>query len=126
MDYTYTCNSCIATAASKPPHKLSVAVYNQLAAQFMVIVEHGVHETPQVICPTCGASMHKVLSIAAGFIRGYGLSDKRGITNDMNLHKMLTNDPYKEHRTKGDAGDLVGKLRRQKDYNPKSSSVFMG
>lgn len=124
MLYHYICNNCIGCAAGKPITDLSVDQYNELAARFIVEIEHSVNETPRVECNACNGPMRRAIGVESVYVRGYGLNDKRGAKTDMNLYQMLTNDPYKEHRKPADSSDLILKLKQSKDYNPKARRVF--
>jgi hypothetical protein len=101
--------------------------YAQFTQGFAFKVDHGLIDVPAICCPECGNSrVRKSTNLSDSYVRGYGLLDKKGIRNDMNLYTMTTdNDPYKNHRKQGDKDELVGKLRRNKDHKPKQTDVFM-
>lgn len=125
MIYWYICYSCLEKAIGKPVASLSVPEYKILLAQHAIKIDHDISDK-ECKCPTCQLVMNRVLGLDQTYVRGYGLSDRKGAINDMNLYKMTENqDPYKQYRTKDEKDDLVDKLRKTKQYNPKARRVFL-
>ena len=127
MIFHYICNDCLIRASGKPVDDLTVDEYRHLCAKLYQEVRHKIGEKPEIKCDRCsGCNIVRLSSVEESFTRGYGLLDKAGVVNDMNLHTILTgNDPYKEHRQRGDTTDLVNKLRGNKNFKPKQSNVFL-
>lgn len=71
--------------------------------------------TAALICPKCGGG--EAVRTLKGhepicYVRGNGYLDKAGCYRDMNLHKLVTEDPYAEMREPGEADDLKLRLQR--------------
>lgn len=97
MRYDYFCNRC-----------------SNNEQQLCFETTHGMNEKPKVKCPKCGETDTEVafLTVPISYIRGYGWLDVRGRRRDMNLHKLVNDDPYANMRQPGEADDLATKLRR--------------
>lgn len=83
-------------------------------------VTHGMHEKPKVQCPKCKKTNTEKTFIGTGitfYTRGYGWLDVKGRRNDMQLHKLMSDDPYKAMRQPGDKEDLANKLRKKGKFN---------
>jgi hypothetical protein len=78
-------------------------------------------EKPTIKCPQCnGIKTHVTfISVPVTYIRGYGWLDKAGRRRDMNLYKLINDDPYNHMREKGEKDDLANKLRKGGKFNPK-------
>ena len=125
MIYWYICHKCLEKAIGKPVASLSVPEYKSLSEQNAVQIEHDMTDS-ECKCKECQSVMTKVLGLDQTYVRGYGLADRKGAVNDMNLYKMTENqDPYKQYRTKDEKDDLVDKLRKSKQYNPRARRVFL-
>ena len=77
-------------------------------------VSHSMNEKPQIKCPLCkGKNTEKayIENCTTIYTKGYGWLDKRGRRRDMNLHKLVNDDPYKGMREKGEQEDLAQRLR---------------
>lgn len=76
-------------------------------------VRHGISEKPTIKCPLCGKTNceRALLDNPVSYTRGYGWLDKRGRNRDMNLHKLVNDDPYGHMRETGEADDLANRLR---------------
>jgi putative FmdB family regulatory protein len=103
MKYDYLCNKCNHT--------------------FMV--SHGMMEKPEVKCERCGSKNTQRTFIAAPefYTRGYGYCDKKGARRDMNLHKLVNDDPYASMRQPGEKEDLAQKLRQGGKHNPRRKII---
>jgi len=127
MIYEYTCIDCVERAAGKKVSELSVADHNILSNRYKILVKHRLSESPTVVCPICdGNNTCKLLQMETSYVRGYGYLDKKGVYNDMDLHKMASgNDPYAGSRAEGEAKDVIDKLRKNKKRNVRSKNVYM-
>lgn len=127
MVHSFICNCCLKRVAGKPITELSMRQYKACVPSCVFPVDLTSDQMTSGPCPTCHSTdTRKLASLEASYVRGYGYLDKKGVTNDMHLHTMLTGtDPYKEHRKAGDSKELISKLRRNKDHRPKRSDVFM-
>lgn len=96
MRYNYCCDKCSGDGEDR----------------FIFEVEHGMKEDPKIKCPKCNGKTHKTLPNRITFYtRGYGYLDKPGARRDMNVHKLVHDDPYKKMREPGEKDDLLYKLR---------------
>ena len=76
-------------------------------------VQHMMAEKPRLTCPECksrGASK-MMPRIVATYVKGDGFLDVKGRRRDMNLHKLMTDDPYDHIRPEGDKEVVAQKLR---------------
>jgi len=125
MIYKYYCKTCV--DAEIGPVKLTAAERSEALDLLSVQVEHGINDSPNVPCEHGHGNMQKLLGLANSYVRGFGYLDKRGIKNDMNLSKMVEgDDPYAHCRPAGDGQELIGRLRKNKVFNPRPRRVFMG
>lgn len=103
MKYDYQCHKC----------------------RIYFIVEHGMNEKPKVECPQC-KSVKKVerafITAPIFYTKGYGWLDKEGRRRDMNLYKLIHDDPYAKMRQPGEKDDLAQRLRKGGKHNPKGKS----
>ncbi len=84
-------------------------------------VSHSIAESPEILCPHCGAKAQRtMLGINTTFyFRGEGLvRDKAGARRDMNLHTLLNDDPYAHMRQPGEVDDMANRLRKGGQHNP--------
>lgn len=106
MRYNYQCEDC--STERKP---------------LVFEVKHGMHEKPVVTCPKCGKHNTAITFIGVTpppfYVRGYGWLDVKGRRRDMNLHKLVNDDPYKNMRQPGEKDDLAHKLRKGGKFNSK-------
>lgn len=111
--YVYICNSC---SGEKQKDWLCFEA------------THGMNEKPKVKCPKCGKTNTEVCF--AGYeppifyIRGNGYLDKTGARRDMNLHKLVNDDPYAGMRQPGEKEELADKLRRGGKHNPNRKYIL--
>ncbi len=102
MKYDYSCSDC----------------------GFVFETAHGMKEKPKVPCPKCKSLKTKIafLTIAPFYIKGNGYLDREGVRRDMNLHKLVNDDPYGYMRQRGEKEDLIQKLKRggKRQKNPKN------
>jgi hypothetical protein len=84
-------------------------------------VSHGMFEDVKVKCPVCNADATKSYAdyFFQGYVRGNGYFDRAGCRRDMNLYKLLKDDPYGRYRLPGEAEHLADKLRAAGKHNPK-------
>lgn len=84
---------------------------------------HAMDKKPRVKCPECGSLKTEVafLTTPTSYIKGNGYLDVKGRRRDMNLYKLVNDDPYKGMRQPGEAADLAENLRRggKRKKNPK-------
>ena len=82
-------------------------------------VSHGMTESPDVPCPVCEESAVRIITGGSAFyFRGNGYLDKDGCRRDMNLYKLLKDDPYGHMRQPGEKDDLIAKLKNRGKHNP--------
>lgn len=87
--------------------------------EFQFLVEHGMTETPEIKCPKCSSNAQRIFIVAPEFYtRGYGYCDKTGARRDMNLYKLVNDDPYGHMRQPGEKDDMANKLRKGGKFNP--------
>jgi hypothetical protein len=60
------------------------------------------------------------------YVRGNGYLDRDGCKRDMHLHKLVTDDPYKEMRVAGEVDEMKAKFKRAGQHNPNSKHMVMG
>ncbi len=80
-------------------------------------------------CPRCNSqecekTLHGYNHIF--YVRGNGYLDREGCRRDMNLHKLTTDDPYKNMRVAGEVDEMKAKFKRAGQHNPNSKHVAMG
>ena len=88
-----------------------------------VIIEviHSMTDDPIINCPVCKHPCQKLISLDSTFyFRGNGYLDKAGCKRDMNLHKLMTDDPYASMRQSGEKEYLMDKCRKAGKFNPKT------
>ena len=80
------------------------------------------NEKPKVKCPNCGSTKTAVtfITVPVFYIKGYGYCDKPGAYRDMNLYKLMKEDPYASMRQPGEKDDLAQRLRAGGKHNPKA------
>jgi predicted nucleic acid-binding Zn ribbon protein len=97
MRYDYKCNDC------------------STEEEWVVFeVSHGINEKPKIKCPVCkGQKIERAYleNCQAIYTKGYGWMDKKGRRRDMNLYKLVNDDPYVGMREKGEQEDLAQRLR---------------
>ncbi|MDP1712582.1 MAG: zinc ribbon domain-containing protein [Candidatus Nanopelagicaceae bacterium] len=105
MKYDYKCSEC----------------------DFVFEVQHGMKESPGVLCGKCGKKCEKVFNTSfTSYTKGYGWFDKKGVRRDMDLHKLTHNDPYGYMRQPGEKSDLIEKLKKGGKRNPKRRYMTSG
>ncbi len=102
MNYDYRCTKC----------------------EQVFIASHGMNEKPKVKCPGCKSFKTERTFVQAPsfYTRGYGYCDKKGAHRDMNLYKLMNNDPYASIRPPGEKEELAHKLRKGGKHNPNAKS----
>ena len=82
-----------------------------------------------LVCPRCGSNKaercYRNIN-AICYIRGNGYLDRAGCHRDMNLHKLVNDDPYAEMREPGEAEDLKLRLQRGGQHNPRTRYFVPG
>lgn len=96
MHYRYMCNDC--------------------STEKLVIfeVEHGMKENPKIACPKCGKTNTQKCMVGLSptfYVRGNCYLDRTGCRRDMELHTLLTKNPYAEHYQTGERDEIIHKLR---------------
>lgn len=122
--YNYECNECRKKKEEEVSRKLTM---DEILENCIFETSHAMNPTDEelkeaMICPRCESiNTEKTLkfSNAVTYIRGNGYLDKRGCHRDMNLHKLETDDPYKEYRETGEVDDLKAKISRAGKHDPK-------
>ena len=96
--------------------------YQCKGCKHIFLAKHGMNEKPKIKCPKCSSTKTSITFLQAPtfYIRGYGYLDKKGTQRDMNLHKLMNEDPYKHMREKGEKDDLANRLRKGGKHNPKT------
>lgn len=120
-----TCEKKLAHQLKKEKRECTVDQYEELV---LFETEHAISATEQeiaeaMICPRCnGSDCEKTYYgyNTIGYIRGNGYLDKAGCTRDMNLHRLVTEDPYGHMRVPGEVDDLKARLKRGGQHNPKA------
>ena len=123
MRYPFVCIKCLEDEFGK----LAVLSPDEYLA--VILERHWVVDQPPggpaPTCQQCGGLGKRVFIMADSYVRGYGYADKRGAKNDMNLHLMVTGqDPYGKQRNSSDSKDIVERLRRNKEHNPRSRDIY--
>lgn len=122
--YNYVCLDCQKAATKIKGSDLTVE------EMFEVIFEtsHSMQPTPKERkeaseCPRCKGHNTEItllgVDIAASYVRGNGYLDKAGCHRDMNLHKLVNDDPYAEYRVPGEVEDMKKRLQKSGQHNPK-------
>lgn len=85
------------------------------------VVSHGMFEKPVIKCPKCNSSKTEKIfkDVPEFYVRGNGYLDKKGVKRDMNLHKLVNDDPYANMREPGEAYDLAQNIRKAGKFSPK-------
>lgn len=113
--YNYRCNDC-----SKGDDPNQWIIWE---------VVKGMNEKPKVKCPKCNKTNTEVCFLgydAPSFhVRGYGYLDVKGRRRDMNLYKLVNDDPYGHMREPGEKDDLATSLRKGGKHNPKTKRFFV-
>lgn len=91
-------------------------------------VNRGMKQKTKFKCNECGSldTYQLFTSIPVTYIRGNGYLDKPGRQRDMNLHKLVNDDPYVGMREKGEADDLAHRLRAGGKRNKKAKTTWLG
>jgi hypothetical protein len=111
----------------KPPAPDSKTQEEKLKESFLVWEEeHGMFAAVDIRCPVCKSPAAKSFSdyYFQGYVRGNGYFDRSGCQRDMNLYKLMKDDPYAMYRKPGEAEDIANKLRAGGKHNPKR--VYFG
>lgn len=120
--YNYLCNDCEQRAVAI---KGSSLTHDELL-EVIFETSHMMNPTKQEltaarVCPRCnGQNTIKTMlgTNVVCYVRGNGYLDKVGCHRDMNLHKLMTDDPYVGMREPGEVDDLANKLRKSGQHNP--------
>lgn len=104
--------------------------YNYKCSECDLIFEviHKMNESPQIKCQECGLICQKTLEGVniTTYTRGYGYCDKSGCKRDMDLYKLQKDDPYKRHRTSGEADYIASNLRKGGKHQKNTKTFAMG
>jgi putative FmdB family regulatory protein len=92
-------------------------VYECESCQSTQSITHMMSEDPKVTCQQCGEVCYRVIQPVTSYTRGYGYCDVSGCRRDMNLHKLMNDDPYANHRQKGEKDDLANRLKNGGKHN---------
>ena len=124
MRHCYICDDCLRDAGECEITELSVETYNYLCS---VLYFESKKDVADIACVRCdGTNIRKLLTSPTSYIKGYGYLDKTGATNDRDLYLMINDkDPYESSRKPGDKQEIVRKLRKNKEHNPKTKVVRM-
>lgn len=80
-------------------------------------------------CPRCGSQECEKTFYGYGnqvmYIKGNGFLDRDGCLRDMNVHKLVTDDPYKDMRVPGEVDEMKAKFKRAGQHNPNSKHMVM-
>lgn len=125
MKYCYICDDCLNEASGGDYRKIPAQEYNKLCEHLAVSVEHKSTEQAEIMCDICGGpNMRRLLTPPSSYVRGYGYLDKQGATNDRDLWLMTQDkDPYKDSRKPGEKEAVIQKLRKNKEFNPKTQVI---
>lgn len=125
MQHDYICKECVSVNHGSIDD-MNVGTFNAVCGEMKFTIEHDLVVNDVIVCPVCGShATYKLPSISNGYVKGYGLRDKSGVHNDMNLHLMTGGgDPYAEHRTNADKADVENKLRKNKEFNSKPKKIY--
>lgn len=127
MRYLYVCDDCLNDIRKEV--KLNVKEFNAVCMAMAMEVEHpmGRDSDGDIVCKECnGTNLRKLLTVGTIYTKGYGYLDRKGANVDKDLYLMLTNnDPYAEHRKTGDKNEIIRKLRKSKEFNPKTKTIGM-
>jgi hypothetical protein len=127
MRYYYICNDCLKEAAACDIKDIPVDEYHYICSLLVIEVSHAPNQAVDLKCETCGGTnLKKLLTPPLSYTKGYGYLDKAGTTNDRDLYLMTENqDPYKSSRKPGDKQEIIRKLRKNKEFNPKTKVTHM-
>ena len=87
---------------------------------------HGMHASGDELveatkCPRCSSNnCTKAYDRMPNrsFVRGYGFYDKVGLQRDMHKQKLITADPYAQHRIEGEKDHIYSELVNAGQHNP--------
>ena len=119
MKQVYYCISCIEAKSGILIRDLRVDEFNRLREATSFIDADK--------CPTCGSdNIKKSFGLETTYVSGYGFADKAGVKRDIDMHLMATDrDPYGEHRKMGEAREVVRKLQKSKERDPKPKTIHL-
>jgi len=113
----YICKSCL-NNIGVDVDKLNAVDYNKIAS------EHS-FSTDSNACPKCGdKNIIRIFSVLTTYVRGYGLIDKDGMKRDSDMHAMMHgNDPYASIRPPGESKEVIRRLQKAREHNPRPKKV---
>jgi len=124
--YNYLCETCTLSDAveeveedgvlhleTKIEKKVQIDFRKDGAQPLVWEERHSIFDDPEISCPCCGVVCKKTMIgvEVVSYVRGDGYLDKQGCTRDMNLYKLMKEDPYGHMRQAGEKDDLAQKLR---------------
>lgn len=93
----------------------------KLESPLVWVVNHLMDQTPDVKCLVCLGNAQMIIQKQQNaYIRGNGYLDTSGCRRDMNLYKLMTNDPYGHMRQSGERDHLMDKMRKGGKFDPKT------
>ncbi len=127
------CNKCekkLERKLKKEKRERTKEEYEELV---LFETEHGFHATDDEIaeamtCPRCKSN--DCVRTFYGYnqtlyVRGNGYLDREGCKRDMHLHKLVTDDPYKNMRVAGEVDEMKAKFRRAGQHKPNSKHMVV-
>lgn len=84
------------------------------------LVYHGMTETKEVKCPACGTDAKRIIGRSTFFFPGNCFLNKADCRRQMNLHKLMNDDPYGHMRPEGDKEALIKKIKLGDKAPPKN------
>lgn len=100
-----------------------------------ITVQHGMNDSPDYKCESCGHSMSKIFSKVHHFARGNSrwedIKKDPSFRRDKHLYELENSDPYAHMRTKDDKEatksrlQKIGKPNYDKDGNYTGSKFFV-
>lgn len=122
MLYNYVCSDCLTTLEAALDRELTFDEFQEAIFE----TSHAMEPTPEElaearICPRCDGSNTKITTVGVApvmMVRGQCLKDRKGRLRDMNLYKLVTDDPYGQYRVSGEVEDIKARLKREGQHNP--------
>ena len=84
---------------------------------------HGMFEKVDIRCPVCKEKASKLIGNVTHYFPGNCYLNKADCKRQMNIHKLLNDDPYAHMRPEGDKEALLKKLRRGNKAAPQNFFV---
>lgn len=135
--YYYACKKCEKKLERKLKKEKRERTTEEYESLVLFEAEHSMNATDAevaeaAVCPRCNAKGDDCYRTFYGYgnqvmyVRGNGYLDKEGVRRDMNLHKLVTDDPYKEMRVPGEVDDMKVKFKRAGQHNPNTKHMVIG